>query len=332
MFVLNCNALFNLLKKKIMKSLLLFIAIFITTSTFSQSTPCPVVNGYGFSTVSSASGNCTSKVFAYINNNYSSTKSVRIQVYNGLGVTGPLLIDNCLAVPANTMSAYVETGLFTAPCMAIITYVISGFNSSNGNCSPGAACGTSVTVISISANAGPLPIKMSSFYATRKNNTVRLNWQSESEINGKEFIVQRKAEKDYTDIATIPATDNANGSSYSYTDYNNFKALSQYRLKMVDEDGKFAYSEVRTVKGIESVNDFNVFPNPSTGSAKVTVSDISEPSDIQLIDLSGRVIKTVSMNNTQSINITNMQNGVYMLRLTKRNSGESLVKKITVVD
>lgn len=312
-----------------MKSFLLFIAILITTNTFCQ-TPCPVVNGYGFSIVSSASGNCTSKVFAYVTNNLAAVKSVRIQVYNGLGVTGPLLIDNCLTVPGNTMSAYVETGLFTAPCMAVITYVISGFNSSNGTCSAGAVCGTSVTVISISA--GPLPIKMSSIYAIRKNNTVRLNWQTESEINGKEFIIQRKTEKDYIDVATIPATNRTNGSSYSYIDNNNFKAISQYRLKMVDEDGKFAYSEVRTVKGIESTNDFNVFPNPSTGSAKVTVSDISEPSDIQLIDLSGRVVKTMSMNNTQSINIQGMHNGVYLLKLTKRNSGESLVKKITVVN
>jgi hypothetical protein len=101
---------------------------------------------------------------------------------------------------------------------------------------------------------------------------------------------------------------------------------------MIDLDGQFKYSEVRTVKGMSAENDFTVFPNPSTGNTKVTISDISEPTDVQLVDLSGRVIRSLSLNNSQGINLTNMQNGVYLVRIIRKNSGESLTKKITVVN
>jgi hypothetical protein len=79
-------------------------------------------------------------------------------------------------------------------------------------------------------------------------------------------------------------------------------------------------------------NDFTVFPNPSTGNTKVTISDISEPTDVQLVDLSGRVIRSLSLNNSQGVKLTNMQNGVYLVRIVKKNSGESLTKKITVIN
>jgi hypothetical protein len=314
-----------------MNRIILIILCFAYTSiAYSQSNTCPTINGYGSTTVSSANGNCTNKIYAYITSTVGSAKSVRIQVYEGMGVTGALLVDNCFSVGPNAISAYFETELFTAPCLGVITYVISGYSSSNGNCNTGASCGTSVTVMAISA--GPLPIKLSAFYAKRKNTAVTLTWQTESEINAKEFVLQVKGAKDYVDVVTIPASNKANGSSYAYSDQNNSKVVSEYRLKMIDLDGQFKYSEVRTVKGMSAENDFTVFPNPSTGNTKVTISDISEPTDVQLVDLSGRVIRSLSLNNSQGINLTNMQNGVYLVRIIRKNSGESLTKKITVVN
>lgn len=312
------------------KILLALILLFSTTLTFSQLNPCPIVNGYGFTTVSISGTNCTSKVFVYISSTVSSTKSVRIQVYEGLGASGTLLKDECFSVAPNSTSNYYETGLFTAPCLAPITYVISGYNSSNADCGNGSTCGNSTTVIAISS--GPLPIKMKEFYAKRKNALVSLSWSTESEINAKEFILQRKVEKDYIDVATIAASDKPNGSFYSYTDNNNIKAVSQYRLKMVDQDGKFKYSEVRIVKGTATPNDFTVFPNPSNGNAKVTVSDISEPTDVQLVDISGRVLKNIPMNNRNSIEINGIQKGIYMIRIVNKNTGENLTKKIAVLN
>lgn len=313
--------------KKIILSLALLIA---TTFAFSQDNPCPTINAYALTTVGSSGSACTSKVFVYASSSVGATKGIRIQVFEGLGTSGTPLRDDCISIPANSTSAYFETGLFTSPCLGEITYVITTNQSSNGNCGSVPTCGNSITVMSVSA--GPLPIKMKEFYAKRKNATVGITWQTESEINAKEFVLQRKVEKDYVDVATIAASNKANGSFYTFTDNNNYRAVSQYRLKMVDQDGEYKYSEVRTVKGTSTPNDFSVFPNPSAGSTRVTVSDISEPTDVQLIDASGRLLKNIPMNNTNSINIHDMKNGIYMIRILNKNSGESLTKKITVLN
>jgi hypothetical protein len=113
---------------------------------------------------------------------------------------------------------------------------------------------------------------------------------------------------------------------------NSSKGITQYRLKIVDKDASFSNSDVRTVKGTSAVSDFTVYPNPSNGNTRVTVADISEPTDIQLIDNSGRILKNIPMNNSNSVNINDLQKGIYMIRITNKTSGETLTKKITVIN
>ncbi len=184
----------------------------------------------------------------------------------------------------------------------------------------------------VPTGGGTLPVKLTDFYAKRNSSAVALSWTTETEINTQSFILQRKTGNEFVDVATIKATNSSNGSKYSYTDVNASKVVSQYRLKVVDLDGSISYSEIRTVKGTLSVSDFTVFPNPSNGNTKVTVADISEPTDIQLIDNSGRILKNIPMNNSNTVNIDNLRNGIYMIRITNKNSGENLTKKITVVN
>lgn len=181
-------------------------------------------------------------------------------------------------------------------------------------------------------SGGPLPVSLSAFNAKRAGNSVILNWNTENEVNAKEFTLQRKVGDAFLDIASIPATNNTNGSKYSFTDVNAAKAISQYRLKIVDQDGSFKNSDIRIVKGVNAASDFIVFPNPSSGNAKVTVSDISEPTDIQVIDNSGRVVKVYSMMSGNTVDLNGLQKGMYMIRVINKQSGESSTKKLTVVN
>ena len=179
---------------------------------------------------------------------------------------------------------------------------------------------------------GPAPVKLSSFFVNRKNSTVALSWKTESEINSREYVIQRKIGNDWVDIATIASANNANGSSYSYSDVNATKGTSQYRLKMVDFDAVFANSEIRTVKGNGAVSDFTVFPNPSAGNAKINISDITESTEVQLIDNAGRVLKNVPVNNSSTVELNNLQKGMYMIRLVNKATGEAVTKKLSVVN
>jgi hypothetical protein len=310
-----------------MKKITLFLGLLITTTlAFSQENPCPTVISHGIATISSSGNTCTSKVYANAKGDISAQKGLSIQVYVGNEAIGTPLTEICFVVPKNSPESVYETNTFVGACDATYTYVITRYTASNGSCG-GGTCGITITV-----NGGPLPIKMSGFYAKRKNSSVGLNWQTETEINSKEFIVQRKVGNDFIDVATIAASNSTRGGSYIYNDVNNFKGVSQYRLKLIDLDGTFSYSEIRTVKGTAAANDFTVFPNPSAGNAKVTITDISEPTDVQLIDNSGRILKVVSMNNSNTADFNNLQKGMYMIRILNKNSGETLTKKLNVVN
>lgn len=179
-------------------------------------------------------------------------------------------------------------------------------------------------------SAGPLPVGLKNFYASRKSNTVVLNWQTAFEQNAAAFEIERNTGNGFVNVGQVTATNNSNGSTYSFNDNNAVKAISQYRLKMVDKDGKFQYSEIRSVKGLNGVSDFTVYPNPSNGNAKVTISDISEAMELQVIDNTGRTLKKYTLSNSSQVELSGLSRGMYMIRLVNNVSGESIIKKLTV--
>jgi hypothetical protein len=299
-----------------MKKITLFLSMLaITSIAIAQTTqPCPTM----FKRSNGAGGGCT---FGRLTLIYATcpTEALAIDSVYQSGVRiyttfGPGVID-CSGSQYQVNYCISEN---IAPTGFLTIYFHSGVAFNSNTCQvPG---------------GGPAPVSLSSFYANRKNADVSVTWKSENETNSKEYIVQRKTTGDWIDVATVASANSANGSSYSYVDNNSNKGISQYRLKMVDFDASFTNSEIRTVKGNGTVSDFTVFPNPSTGNAKVTVMDISEPTDIQLVDNSGRILKNVSMNNNNTVELPNLQKGMYMIRIVNKTTGESLTKKLTVVN
>ena len=182
-------------------------------------------------------------------------------------------------------------------------------------------------------DGGPLPISISSFFAKRSTNKVSLSWTTVYEQNAKEFEIQRSSDgKTFETIGVLNATNKATGSTYSYTDMSNSKTTLQYRLKLVDLDGSYKYSEIRSVKGLGMLTELNIFPNPSFGETKVTISDITEGTEVQVMDNAGRIIKTISMSNTNNVTINNLQKGMYMIRIINKLTGETATKKLTVIN
>jgi hypothetical protein len=151
-------------------------------------------------------------------------------------------------------------------------------------------------------------------------------------VNVKEFQIEKKIAERFINVMTIAASNNHNGSSYSYNDNNSNRGTTQYRLKVIEQDGKFSYSEIRAVKGSGGSTDFTVFPNPSHGSAKVVISDVSEAVEIQLIDQMGRVIRTLNTQNSNTMEMNNLTSGMYMIRIVNKKSGEITTKKLSVVN
>jgi Secretion system C-terminal sorting domain len=311
-----------------MKNFTLSIAMLLLSVTaFSQENPCPDIQSHGYGFVSVDPNNptlCSAKVFVWATGDISSQKGLKIQVYQGLGGTGTLLAEVCHIVPKLSPTTKYETGLFTAPCTAQLSYVITRYTASNGTCQ-GGTCGAVYTI-----NGGTLPIKLSSFFAKRNGNSVNLTWTSETEINAKEYVVERNSGSGFVAVGTVPAVNNGTSSSYSFVDNNTSKTISQYRLKLVDKDASSKLSETRAVKGIAAVSDFTVYPNPSVGFAKITISDLSEATNVEVIDNAGRVVRSIELKNSNNVQVNNLQSGIYLVRITNKATGDAITKKLTV--
>ena len=133
-------------------------------------------------------------------------------------------------------------------------------------------------------------------------------------------------------VGTVQGHGNTNFvSKYSYFDTHSSKALTYYRLKQVDFDGKFAYSPVRTVRGVKlgSGDPIIAYPNPASrmltielptetpGNASVTITTVTGQEVYN--GTADDVIK-----NNNSIDMSRFNSGVYILNVSSGVENKSL--------
>lgn len=174
-----------------------------------------------------------------------------------------------------------------------------------------------------------LPLDLLAFTGhLQSNNTVLLDWKTENEVNTSHFVIERGTDGNhFTGIGNVPANGRTNtgGASftYSFTDNDAANQPSQklyYRLKMVDIDGTFKYSNIISVTLPLTIGKLTISPNPVINEVKVT---IASPADgklqWKLMDNVGRIISkgTESVKkgagNNFSINMTRLPAGTYNL-------------------
>ncbi|MBK7632136.1 MAG: T9SS type A sorting domain-containing protein [Ignavibacteriales bacterium] len=112
----------------------------------------------------------------------------------------------------------------------------------------------------------PLPVELSLFSATTIGSTVKLSWQTATEINNYGFDVERSAVKgNWEKIGFVNGNGNSNSAkNYSFIDDKISAGKYSYRLKQIDNDGQFEYSKIIEVD-FNCVNKFELsqnFPNP----------------------------------------------------------------------
>jgi hypothetical protein len=112
-----------------------------------------------------------------------------------------------------------------------------------------------------------LPLTQLNFTAELNGKAVQLHWATATEINTKNFVVQRSIDAvHFENIGIVKASGNSTRKTfYQFTDAGSLNAGVKklyYRLQMIDKDGRFTYSKVAIV---EILNDkvFVVYPNPA---------------------------------------------------------------------
>lgn len=195
---------------------------------------------------------------------------------------------------------------------------------------------TSITGPTTLNSLGTLPIILSEFEAVLDKNVVNLNWTTQLEINSDHFAIQssNNAGASWNNIGTISAHGNsALPITYSFTDSKPASGTNEYRLEMVDRDGKYAYSEIKAVR-IGLISSFNVYPNPATDYVNVVLSgDASVNANIRLINLAGQVLMEKNVTNaggtTIPLAVGGFPQGSYLIMVTG-SDGTKQVNKILI--
>jgi hypothetical protein len=193
-----------------------------------------------------------------------------------------------------------------------------------------------VTFGSKSGTVNPLPVEFLSFNAEPSGSVVDVTWSTAVEMNTDYFMVQHS--KDGINFQNVVQVDAAGNSStvknYSTVDPDPYPGISYYRLKQVDNDGKFAYSEMMAVN-FSGGNAMTVYPSPSSGNFNVSISGEKGKAVLLIVrDALGREFysKVLLLDNddfTQAIDLSGkIPSGIYMV--TASSDDRVLEKKIVI--
>lgn len=182
-----------------------------------------------------------------------------------------------------------------------------------------------------------LPVNLVFFKATKQQNSlVELTWQTATEENHDTFEIQKSISGDnFVTIAFVKNIDKQNSNivkNYSFLD-NQCLQTSYYRLKQIDDDGKFTYSKIEAIAMDLSDNQgFAITPNPFANKVTINTSLAKDTFvSIYLTDLLG-----VSLENFEGKladieiklckRIENLPSGVYLISVW--NEQNKIVQKI----
>ncbi len=182
-----------------------------------------------------------------------------------------------------------------------------------------------------------LPIGLLYFNAEPNEGVVNLDWATESEENNDYFEIERSV--DAVTWEKLTQKDGQGNSTlqtkYSHTDQNPHSGLSYYRLKQVDFDLSYSYSNIVSVD-LSKNNEFisNVHPNPTNDLVYFDLTTKSKGDvTIEVINYSGEVVYTTNKNvelgkNPLHVSLQEFKSGVYLIKAKIENSGKTLTQKI----
>ncbi len=146
----------------------------------------------------------------------------------------------------------------------------------------------------INGNNG-LPVEMVFFEANQVNNAyIRLDWATALEINNDGFEVERSLDGQlWTNIGWVDGNNNSTVQiNYGFSDYNVQKDVRYYyRLKQMDNDGQYEYTDVATAKitGQSTFAVMNFVPNPTAASTRLVItSDVEQSITVDVYDVIGQ--------------------------------------------
>ena len=188
--------------------------------------------------------------------------------------------------------------------------------------------------VTISPN--PVPVKWISFTGEKiKNNAVKLNWDV-NELDNHLYIIERSLDgQTFSAIGEIGAsTAPGNIHSYTFTDTKPFASINYYRLKQIDKNGSYSYSNTITISFDEYIGGWVVYPNPTSEFVNLFSNSNYSKLQVSVYDAIGKLVYTqnkqaVVKGEIIKVPLSGFAKGVYSIKVEANNT-ESITKKVIV--
>ena len=198
-------------------------------------------------------------------------------------------------------------------------------------CSPNCPATTAGSNHVDEGNSAPLPVELFSFTATKMELEVDLDWITASEEKNRGFSVERKtAFENWIQIGFVEGNGTTHEfSNYHFIDTNPESGNNYYRLKQIDYDGTFDYSQIKVIKFTKAGIDISIYPNPTSDIVNIQLDEKIDQGDLQLFDQLGRLVFQDSIINEEqlkTIQVSQYPEGVYTINII--SADQRFVRKI----
>jgi len=182
-----------------------------------------------------------------------------------------------------------------------------------------------------------VPVELTAFFALSTANGILLKWTTASESNNSGFMIERSSDKiSFNELSFV----NGNGTITEVTDYEYTDNVSRpgkyyYRLKQIDFDGTFTYSNIveSEISGPDVFNLSQNYPNPFNPSTMIKFSlPVDSYVRIELFNALGEKVDELTNreysigNHEITFDASKISNGVYYYTINANgNDGNSFV-------
>lgn len=164
-----------------------------------------------------------------------------------------------------------------------------------------------------------LPVKLVNFRAMKVNNQSKLSWRTEEEAEFDHFLVERSTDGNlFTTTGRVDARGGtATITDYDFTDASPARGKNFYRLRIVNQDGSYQFSDVRLLDFNRDGNFIEVFPNPSGNRLLIRHNLQARFITIAVRDLAGRLLKQETRPNSTptELDLGSLSSGIYTITL-----------------
>lgn len=172
----------------------------------------------------------------------------------------------------------------------------------------------------------PLPVSLLNFQvAVSATQTAMITWQTGTEINTKEFAIERSIDgRIFETVGTVAAK--GSNSTYQFIDNNPVKGTNYYRLKMIDKDGSYDYSDVKKIS-LKQILAY-LAPNPVAigNEAILYITDSDVQTNIKICDAGGRMLwqGVAFKENAIKLPVASYMAGIYFVSLQSGDAHQVL--------